>query len=178
MTGWPNTSPPSIPPLRSSASTGSGYFAVITYLCQTRNHWYPKRLTIWQFAILSDSPPLILAATTRREECGKIISQQSTPSSSLSTLVIGDKLKEMRYHLSCCWIHMPTTNVHLSNVIFCSGLDSKSPSASWSPCWQTSSSQTVLFLFSATRSTGDHGASKVIFVNLLLDSNKELFMLP
>ena len=32
------------------------------------------------------------------------------------------------------WIHMPTTNVHLSNVFFCSGLDSKSPSASWSPC--------------------------------------------
>ena len=102
MTGWPNTSPPSIPPLRSSASTGSGYFAVITYLCQTRNHWYPKRLTIWQFAILSDSPPLILAATTRREECGKIISQQSTPSSSLSTLVIGAQLKEMRYHLFLC----------------------------------------------------------------------------
>ena len=101
MTGWPNTSPPSIPPLRSSASTGSGYFAVITYFCHTRNHWYPLRLTISQFAILSDSPPLILAATTRREECGKIISQQSTPSSSLSTLVIGDNT-EMRYHLFCC----------------------------------------------------------------------------
>ena len=61
------------------------------------------------------------------------------------------------------WIHMPTTNVHLSNVFSCSGLDSKSPSASWSPCWQTSSSQTVLFLFSATRSTGKNGCSKVIF---------------
>ena len=64
------------------------------------------------------------------------------------------------------------TFAHISNVFSCSGLDSKSPSASWSPCWQTSSSPTVLFLFSATRSTGDHGFSKIIIVILLLDFNE------
>ena len=64
------------------------------------------------------------------------------------------------------------TFAHISNVFSCSGLDSKSPSASWSPCWQTSSCPTVLFLFSATRSTGDHGFSKIIIVILLLDFNE------